>query len=320
MVWNWEDPSGGPAVAGCSAAPLRGAVVDGHRRGLAAGGGLVPLVAGHCQAGRNVADVHDQPVAVHGVDRNRQPYPVAFFVEGDAVDLEDRDPAVGGKPEELGFGLVRCAHRERVAVGDLLDAERVGQVGDGPLRYVRGLDEPRRATLDHAHGVERGLEREGGAVDEALLVPAYYLITFFDPECVGHGRARLLYLNARDGYGWSSSTRLNLRDVDISLAPTPTGFWVAGQGSDERVDLLDHEGPLARACLDEVAGREQLDGIADGVPGGVVLLHELDLGRELSPLRDLAALDLAAQILGDLPVHRLGHGPSQLSRPNQSGG
>jgi len=62
------------------------------------------------------------------------------------------------------------------------------------------------------------------------------------------------------------------------------------------------------ARLDQAAGGEHPDGIADRVARRVVLLHEVSLGRGPRTVHDLVCLDLAAQVISDLPVDRLGHG------------
>src|SRR5262249_50567033 len=214
-------------------------------------------------------------------------------VIGDAVDVEDRDLAVSWNPEERCLLIVRWPYLDRVAVAGLLDAELFVQVDDGPLPYVRGLDQPCRTLQDQAHGIERGLEREGDAVDEALIVPADDLVALADPERVGDGLAGPLQLHPGIGHGRGPPTGLHLRDVDVLFAAAPALYRVTSQRGDEGIDLLDHEGALAGPGLDHATGGEQLDGVPDGVARGAVRIHELDLGRQLGPARDLAGVDLA---------------------------
>src|ERR1700733_6587777 len=46
------------------------------------------------------------------------------------------------------------------------------QVGDSAFVHVRRLDQLERSRLDSTHRAEQRLQRPGGAVDVALLVPA----------------------------------------------------------------------------------------------------------------------------------------------------
>src|SRR2546429_1762269 len=95
-----------------------------------------------------------------------------------------------------------------------------------------------------------------------------------------------------------------LEPVDTALL-AEVGVRERGE---EGADLLYHEGALAGARLDQAAGGEQPDGVADRVARRGVLIHEVSLGREPRPVHDLVCLDLAAQVISDLPVDRLGHG------------
>jgi hypothetical protein len=88
--------------------------------------------------------------------------------------------------------------------------------------------------------------------------------------------------------------------------------FLAGQSGDEWVGLRDHEGSLSRTRLYQPEGGEPLDGVADGVPRGLVVLPQLDLGSQLLTGLDLAGLDLLTQVVGDLPVHGIRHRPSSL--------
>src|SRR5262249_61760473 len=47
-------------------------------------------------AGRHVAHVHPQTVPVRWVNGDGEPEPVVLFVEPNSIDLEDRDPPIGG--------------------------------------------------------------------------------------------------------------------------------------------------------------------------------------------------------------------------------
>jgi hypothetical protein len=82
------------------------------------------------------------------------------------------------------------------------------------------------------------------------------------------------------------------------------------EGCHERDDPSGDEGALPWPGLDQAPGGEPFDRITDGVPGRVVLFPEVYLGRKLTAPFQFPGLDLAAQIIGDLPVHRFSHGPS----------
>ena len=67
------------------------------------------------------------------------------------------------------------------------------------------------------------------------------------------------------------------REVGAAFAPLGSPVSVVTKG----IDLLDHERALARTGLDQAAGDQPLDGVADGVARRVVLVPELQLGPEL---------------------------------------
>src|SRR5215467_5806119 len=77
-------------------------------------------------AGRHVAHVHPQTVPVRWVNGDGEPEPVVLFVEPNSIDLEDRDPPIGGELKEPHLCLIWRAHRDRVAVTRLLDPALLG--------------------------------------------------------------------------------------------------------------------------------------------------------------------------------------------------
>src|SRR5262249_57648375 len=91
---------------------------------------VVPAFAGRRPnpPGRYLTDIDAQPVPVGRIDRDREAEPAALLVETHPVDLEHRDPAIGGGVEETGFVFVRGAGPARVAVGRLLAAAPFCQV------------------------------------------------------------------------------------------------------------------------------------------------------------------------------------------------
>src|SRR5262249_2479091 len=159
-------------------------------------------------------------------------------------------------------------------------------------------DEPRRAPLYQAHGVEGGLQRPGGVVNEPLLVPAHHLCAFFDPQSPGEGVGGLLDLHPGRGAVWYPAGGRHLGGIDTTFALTAADsrLWIDSQRGDERFYLLDDEGSLAWAGLDQAQGGEHLDRVTDGVTRRVVLVPELTLGRKLAALSKFAGLDLVAQI------------------------
>src|ERR1039457_1319875 len=88
-----------------------------------------------------------------------------------------------------------------------------------------------------------------------------------------------------------------------------------GERRDEGIDLLDDERTLAGTGYHQAAGDEQLDGVTHGVARRVVLLPELQFGPQLLAGSEAAVFDLAAQIIGDLPVHGVSHVTSWTSQP-----
>src|SRR5262249_57822552 len=64
-------------------------------------------------AGRHVAHVHPQTVPVRWANGHGEPEPLVLFVEPNSIDLEDRDPPIGGGLEEPPPRLLRRAHPRR---------------------------------------------------------------------------------------------------------------------------------------------------------------------------------------------------------------
>jgi hypothetical protein len=79
----------------------------------------------------------------------------------------------------------------------------------------------------------------------------------------------------------------------LTLTAAETGLEFFGDRGDEWFEALDHERAPAGLGIDEPASDQQPHRIADGVPGHVVLLHELTFGRKLSARRELARFDLS---------------------------
>src|SRR5215813_2499775 len=114
-------------------------------------------VVGRVFAPRHVAYLNPEPVPVRRVDGDGESEAVAFLVEANPVDLENRDAPVRRKLEETDFVLIGGAYRDRVAIAGLLDPALGGEVGDGPAGDVRGLDKLDGPPLHQRHRIERGL-------------------------------------------------------------------------------------------------------------------------------------------------------------------
>src|SRR6266702_2711977 len=114
-------------------------------------------------------------------------------------------------------------------------------------------------------------------------------------------------LDLHPGFSVSRRPTRRLSFGEVDLLRGAAGLRITGQRTNEGRDFLDNVRSLTWAGLDQAAGRKQLDGVADGVTRGVVLFHELNLGAKSAATRYHASFDLGAQILSDLPVHRLSH-------------
>jgi hypothetical protein len=77
-----------------------------------------------------------------------------------------------------------------------------------------------------------------------------------------------------------------VRGVDSTLVAADRGN--RRSVGDEGSDLLDYEGALTWSCLDQAEVGEPLDRVADGIPRGVVVLSQLDLGPQLLTWLELA--------------------------------
>src|SRR5207245_1858189 len=93
-----------------------------------------------------------------------------------------------------------------------------------------------------------------------------------------------------------------------------------GQRADEGVDFPHDECALTWPRLDQSQVSEPLDRVSDRVARGAVALPQFELGPHLLAGLQYSALDLSAQLFGDLPVHRGRHGLSSVpARPGGRG-
>jgi hypothetical protein len=142
-------------------------------------------------------------------------------------------------------------------------------------------------------------------------MPADDRLAICQPEFPSQFSARLL-----DLYPGVTSDRVPEPGLHFpEIRPAFPSFRIPGEGGDEGRDFLDDESPLTRASLDQTAGGEPLERVPDRIARSVVLFPEFDLSGQLTPRRYFAQLDLAPEILGDLPVHGVSHGTSQRYQP-----
>jgi hypothetical protein len=93
----------------------------------------------------------------------------------------------------------------------------------------------------------------------------------------------------------------------LLAAGADVAFRVRRQVRDVRLDPPGHEGALAGPGFHQPLPLQAPEGVPDGVPRCGVPIPQFELGRQLAAPRQFAGLDLSAQVLRDLLVHRLGH-------------
>src|SRR5215469_3176523 len=217
---------------------------------------LIRVSSGHGgEPGRYLTDVDPEAVPVGGIDGDRQLNPVAVLVEADPVNLEHGDSSVTWELEEQRLVLLRRPHRDRVAIAGPREVTLPGEVGEGSLTDIHWHDEPRRTALHQTHGVEGGLQRPGGVIDEPLLVPAHHLRAWLEPQGLNYYLLGFLDLHTGLGAVRPAAGRRHLSDVD-AVFPAAIGALVgadqvARKRRDERLHLLDDEGSLSGTGLDQ---------------------------------------------------------------------
>src|SRR5215469_15859232 len=116
-----------------------------------------------------------------------------------------------------------------------------------------------------------------------------------EPQLDGGQACRPLYLDPRHRNIGSPQAALDLRGIRGRRIVADVWRSVGGQPGHERIDLLLDESTLARSRIDQAAGDEPLDGVADRVAGCAVLSLKIELGgQRLAVAADLAALNLLA--------------------------
>src|SRR6516164_7943064 len=151
-------------------------------------------------------------------------------------------------------------------------------------------------------------------------MPADDRRTLLKPELARDHPVDLLDLDPRGGHGGYSAAGCDFGSVSGALA-AESALHPGGERGDEGVDLLNDEGALARAGLHQASADEPLHRVANGVPGRLILVPQLDFRRQLVARAKLAGLDLPLEIIGDQPVHGFRHAASrrlsERSQPHQ---
>src|SRR6185437_7011729 len=104
--------------------------------------------------------------------------------------------------EECHLGRVWRADGYQVSIPDLLQAERLGQVLHGAARDIVVVGEEFGSLFGQAPRIERGLQRPGRVIDEALLVSADDPGALPDSQPGGQLGISLLHLELDIAEGW----------------------------------------------------------------------------------------------------------------------
>ena len=200
--------------------------------------------------------------------------------------------------------VVRNARRDPVAVADLPDADAVGQVADGSLLDVLGHQQAGGSLGDEVHRVEGRLQRPWDAVDVTLSCLLTTCVSRRDTESSADLGGRYLDLDLGDGDARAAVALVDLGQVRGSprSPPSASGFAVSTvtNGSILRVTKVP--------CPGLVSTRPWL--VSRLIASLMVFRDEEYRSRSSSSVGSWApgsrapGLDLSAQVLGDLLVHR----------------